>query len=205
MKLKICGLSKPDDVSTCIRYKVDYCGFILNFPKSHRFISLEEAKILTGLKKQNTKFVGVLVSPKENELEIFSKLNLDYFQLYGNYNNEQLIDIRRKYKKKIITTIQVKNKEDVENYKKVEEGSDIILWDSTGYQESLGWDFNWIKAVSTNKEKMIAGNITMEKLNDLINLANIVDVSGALETNKVKDIDKIKKFINRIEQINNEN
>ncbi len=205
MKLKICGLSKPDDVTTCIRYKVDYCGFILNFPKSHRFISLEEAKILTGLKKQNTKFVGVLVSPKENELEIFSKLNLDYFQLYGNYNNEQLIDIRRKYKKKIITTIQVKNKEDVENYKKVEEGSDIILWDSTGYQESLGWDFNWIKAVSTNKEKMIAGNITMEKLNDLINLANIVDVSGALETNKVKDIDKIKKFINRIEQINNEN
>ncbi len=205
MKLKICGLSKPDDVTTCIRNKVDYCGFILNFPKSHRFISLEEAKILTGLKKQNTKFVGVLVSPKENELEIFSKLNLDYFQLYGNYNNEQLIDIRRKYKKKIITTIQVKNKEDVENYKKVEEGSDIILWDSTGYQESLGWDFNWIKAVSTNKEKMIAGNITMEKLNDLINLANIVDVSGALETNKVKDIDKIKKFINRIEQINNEN
>ena len=62
-----------------------------------------------------------------------------------------------------------------------------------------------IKAVSTNKAKMIAGNITMEKLNDLINLANIVDVSGALETNKVKDIDKIKKFINRIEQINNEN
>ena len=205
MKLKICGLSKPDDVTTCIRNKVDYCGFILNFPKSHRFISLEDAKILTGLKKQNTKFVGVLVSPKENELEIFSKLNLDYFQLYGNYNNEQLIDIRRNYKKKIITTIQVKNKEDVENYKKVEEGSDIILWDSTGYQESLGWDFNWIKAVSTNKEKMIAGNITMEKLNDLINLANIVDVSGALETNKVKDIDKIKKFINRIEQINNEN
>ena len=205
MKLKICGLSKPDDVTTCIRYKVDYCGFILNFPKSHRFISLEDAKILTGLKKQNTKFVGVLVSPKENELEIFSKLNLDYFQLYGNYNNEQLIDIRRKYKKKIITTIQVKNKEDVANYKKVEEGSDIILWDSTGYQESLDWDFNWIKAVSTNKEKMIAGNITMEKLNDLINLANIVDVSGALETNKVKDIDKIKKFINRIEQINNEN
>ena len=205
MKLKICGLSKPDDVTFCIRNKVDYCGFILNFPKSHRFISLEDAKILTGLKKQNTKFVGVLVSPKENELEIFSKLNLDYFQLYGNYNNEQLIDIRRNYKKKIITTIQVKNKEDVENYKKVEEGSDIILWDSTGYQESLGWDFNWIKAVSTNKEKMIAGNITMEKLNDLINLANIVDVSGALETNKVKDIDKIKKFINRIEQINNEN
>ena len=205
MKLKICGLSKPDDVTTCIRYKVDYCGFILNFPKSHRFISLEDAKILTGLKKQNTKFVGVLVSPKENELEIFSKLNLDYFQLYGNYNNEQLIDIRRKYKKKIITTIQVKNKEDVENYKKIKEGSDIILWDSTGYQESLGWDFNWIKAVSTNKEKMIAGNITMEKLNDLINLADIVDVSGALETNKVKDIDKIKKFINRIEQINNEN
>ena len=48
---------------------------------------------------------------------------------------------------------------------------------------------------------MIAGNITIEKLNVLKDVADIVDVSGALETNKVKDINKIKEFINEIGKI----
>ena len=52
---------------------------------------------------------------------------------------------------------------------------------------------------------MLAGNITVEKLKDLVNLADIIDVSGALETNKVKDINKIKKFITEIKKINGPN
>jgi phosphoribosylanthranilate isomerase len=52
---------------------------------------------------------------------------------------------------------------------------------------------------------MVAGNITINNLNELVNLADIVDVSGALETNKVKDINKIKKFIAEIKKINYEN
>ncbi|MDC0903799.1 hypothetical protein OAS21_05040 [Pelagibacteraceae bacterium] len=101
--------------------------------------------------------------------------------------------------------MQVKKKDDVNNYKTVEKGSDIILWDSSGYEESLSWDYNWIRPISTKVEKMVAGNISIEKLNDLIGLADIIDVSGALETNKVKDIVKIKKFANQIKKINNEN
>ena len=52
---------------------------------------------------------------------------------------------------------------------------------------------------------MIAGNITIEKINELAGLADIIDVSGALETNKVKDINKIKKFIEEIKKVNNAN
>ena len=52
---------------------------------------------------------------------------------------------------------------------------------------------------------MVAGNITIDKIQDLKNLANIIDVSGALETNKVKDINKIKKFNTEIKKLNNEN
>ena len=52
---------------------------------------------------------------------------------------------------------------------------------------------------------MIAGNITINKLNELKSLADIVDVSGALETNKVKDINKIKKFTTEIKKISHEN
>ena len=205
MKLKACGLSNPLEVETCVSLNVDYCGFILNYPKSHRFISLDKAKNLTDIYKGNSNFVGVLVRPSEEDLINFSKLNLDYFQLYGDYNVEDLKKIKKRFNKKIITTIQVKSRDDVDNYKKIEDGSDIILWDSSGYDQSLSWDYNWIKHISTKVEKMVAGNISIEKIDDLIDLSDIIDVSGALETNKVKDINKIKKFITKFNEINHAN
>ena len=52
---------------------------------------------------------------------------------------------------------------------------------------------------------MVAGNVDIDKLDNISNLADIVDVSGALETNKLKDIDKIKKFLNKIKEINDKN
>jgi len=87
----------------------------------------------------------------------------------------------------------------------VESNSAIILWDSSGYEESLSWNYDWLKTVSTNVEKMVAGNITIDKIKNLVNLADIIDVSGALETNKVKDINKIKKFTTEIKKISHEN
>ena len=147
----------------------------------------------------------MLVKPSEEELAVYSKLNLDYFQLYGNYSDNEIFYIKDKFKKKIISSIQVNVREDIQKYKKVEKNSDIILWDSSGYEKSIGWDFNWIKSVSTDAKKMLAGNITIEKLQDLINLTDIIDVSGTLETNKVKDIIKIENFITELKRINNEN
>ena len=205
MKLKVCGLSNAIEIKTCVSINVNYCGFILNYPKSHRFISLDKAKKLTEIDKKNSKFVGVLVKPNEKELNQFSKLNLDYFQLYGDYQLNELKKIKEKFKKKIISTIQVKSKKDIYKYKLIESVSDIILWDSSGYEESISWNYNWIKSVSVKAEKMIAGNITINKLRTLANLADTVDVSGALETNKVKDIIKIKRFITEIKKINDEN
>jgi phosphoribosylanthranilate isomerase len=82
MKVKVCGLSKSSEVETSINYGANYCGFILNYPKSHRNISLEQAKNLTNIYKKNSKYVGVLVNPSQEELKIFSDLDFDYFQLY---------------------------------------------------------------------------------------------------------------------------
>ena len=205
MKLKVCGLSNSNEVETCVNENIDYCGFILNYPKSHRLISYNKAKDLMQIKKRNSKFVGVLVNPYEEELNNFSKLNLDYFQLYGNYNSSELIKIKKKFNKNIIATVQVRKREDINKYKEIESGSDIILWDSSGYEESLSWNFNWIKSVSVKAEKMIAGNITIDKIQNLIGLADTIDASGALETNKVKDINKIKKFAAEIKKISHEN
>ena len=69
MKVKICGLSTAEQVQTSIKYGADFCGFILNYPKSHRFINFEKAKKLTCIEKKGTKYVGVLVNPNNDELE----------------------------------------------------------------------------------------------------------------------------------------
>jgi len=195
MKLKVCGLIKEDHVRYCVQNKVEFCGFILNYKKSHRYISFNKAKKLTTVKKNKTKFVGVLVKPTDNELKRFSNLNLDYFQIYGNFNYFDLAKIKEKFKKKIISVIQVKKETDINKYKKFEKISDIILWDSTGYEKSLSWNYNWLSSIKTKPKKMIAGNITIDKIESLKNIADIIDVSGALETKKVKDIKKIKTFI----------
>ena len=205
MKVKICGLSTAEQVEISIKYGADFCGFILNYPKSHRFIEFEKAKELTEVEKKNTKYVAVLVNPKEDELEKFSKLNIDYFQIYGNYNSNLISNIKSKFNKKIIASIQVKNKKDVLNYKQFQGVADIILWDSSGLEYSLDWNFNWINSVPNNITKMIAGNININKIKKILKLADIVDVSGALETNKVKDTIKIKNFLNTFKKLNNEN
>ena len=100
MELKICGLSKILEVETCVANNVNYCGFILNYPKSHRYISFEQARALTNINREDTKYVGVLVKPSEKELETFSQLNFDYFQLYGNYSDAKIFEIKKKQKKK---------------------------------------------------------------------------------------------------------
>ena len=60
---------------------------------SHRYISYEKANKLFNINKKKTQYVGVLVKPSLEELEKFSQLNLDYFQLYGQYDNQLLFDI----------------------------------------------------------------------------------------------------------------
>ena len=202
MKIKICGLSKLKEVQFCIKEKVDFCGFILNYPKSHRFISYDKFKKIIDLDKKNTKFIGVLVSPSNKELEKYSKLNLDYFQIYGRNTLSDLQQIKNDFKTKIIPAIQVKNEADIHKYRDIEEISDIILWDSSGYEKSLSWNYEWMRNVTTKAKKMVAGNITIDTLETLFKLADIVDISGAAETNKVKDIEKIKNFLKKISKIN---
>ncbi len=202
MQVKVCGLKTAEQVETCIEYGADFCGFILNYKKSHRFINYQTIKQLTKINKKNTAYVGVFVNPTMNELKMFSSVNLDYFQIYGDLTLEQSTLIKLKYNKKIIMAIQVKEKKDILKYKTYKNIADIILFDSSGLHRSLSWNYNWIKIVPSSVTKMLAGNINMSMLGNLKEITDIVDISGALETNKVKNITKIKKFLNKIKRIN---
>ena len=202
MQVKVCGLTTAGQVETCVSYGANFCGFILNYKKSHRFVDYDTAEELTRINKKNSSYVGVLVNPSKDELKKFSKLNLDYFQIYGDYSDEKIREIKKDYKKKIIISLQIKQERDILKYKIVEKAADIILFDSSGLQKSLSWNYNWIKQVSSSVVKMLAGNINIDMLENLKEITDIVDVSGALETDKVKDINKIKKFLNKVKQIN---
>jgi phosphoribosylanthranilate isomerase len=202
MQAKICGLKTADQVENCVEYGADFCGFILNYEKSHRFIDYQTADRLTKINKKNTSYVGVLVDPNIDEIKKFSNLNLDYFQIYGGLNIEQIASIKSKYNKKIIMSLQIKKEQDILKYKLYKDLADIILFDSSGLHKSLSWNYDWIKSVPSSITKMLAGNIKISMLENLKEITDIVDVSGALETDKVKDIIKIKTFLEKIKQIN---
>ncbi len=202
MQAKICGLKTAEQVECSIKYGANFCGFILNYKKSHRFIDYQTADKLTTIDKKNSAYVGVLVNPTTDELKTFSKLNLDYFQIYGDLTGEEIALIKSKYNKKIIMALQIKEERDVLKYKTYEDTADIVLFDSSGLHQSLSWNYNWIKTVPSSMTKMLAGNINMDMLQNIKDITDIVDVSGALETDKVKDIIKIKTFLERLKQIN---
>ena len=202
MQVKVCGLSTAEQVKTCVKYGADFCGFILNYKKSHRFIDYKKAEQLTNIRKKKTAYVGVLVNPVDEELKIFSNLNLDYFQIYGDFTAEQISTIKSQHNKKIIMALQVKEEKDVLKYKVYEKIANIILFDSSGLHKSLSWNHDWIKTVPLSITRMLAGNIDIDMLKDIKKITDIVDVSGALETDKVKDLNKIKNFLKKIKQIN---
>ena len=84
--------------------------------------------------------------------------------------------------------------------------SSIILFDSKGYEKSVGFDHQLLNNVSTKVNKMLAGNIKYnENLDKYSKITDIIDISGSLETSGEKDISKIKVFLENISKIKNEN
>ena len=203
---KICGVS----TSTVLDYIINHpyspalIGFIVNFSKSKRYVKIERLKKLLIIDKKKCKFVAVLVKPDNNDLEKIKDLPFDYYQIY-DCNPEEIKFIKEKYNKKIISAITVEKKEDVSKYKNFVSISDIILFDSKGYEKSLSYDHNLLNEVPNNINKMIAGNIQFDDdIEKFRNICKYIDISGGLETSGVKDISKIDIFLNKIKQLNNE-
>ena len=198
---KICGLSKIIHVEKCIEYGASMCGFILFYPKSHRNLSLDKAKELTSLKHSKSN-VAVMVQPNKSQLESIKNLNFQYYQIYGDQDPDEINKIKKRYDVKIIKALTVETKENVLKYKKYQDISNVILFDSIGKEKSLSFDHSLLKDVSKNVIKMIAGNIQIQDLEKISKIADIVDVSGAVETEKKKDLTKIKEFLLKIKEIN---
>ena len=201
MLAKICGLTEKNQVKTCLEYGASMCGFILFYPKSHRNLSLQKVSELTSIKNSKSN-VAVMVEPSKFDLEKIKDLNFQYYQIYGNQDPTEINEIKKRNNVKIIKALTIETGKDVLKYKKYEAVSDIILFDSIGREKSLSFDHSLLKDVPKNVIKMIAGNIQVQDLEKISKIADIVDVSGAVETEKKKDLTKIKEFLLKIKEIN---
>ena len=207
MDAKICGVKDSETLAYIVNNSQPpkYIGFITNYPKSKRYIKYKDLKKLINIDKKKTNFVSVLVNPNDEILEKIKDLNFDYYQLY-DVSPEKTKIIKEKYKRKIISALTIDKKSDVEKYKKFEAISEIILFDSKGYEKSIGFDHQLLNSVSTSVKKMLAGNIHYnDKLDKYSKITDIIDISGSLETSGEKDISKIKFFLENISKIKNEN
>ena len=195
--LKICGISDPETLNYILNhpYPPKFIGFITIYKKSKRYVQYENLINLVDVNKKQTNFVSVLVSPTNELLEKIKDLNFDYYQLY-DVDPVRTMEIKKKYKIKIISAITISNKKDVDTYKDYLEISDIILFDSKGYDRSESFDHNLLEQVPDKINKMIAGNIQIDDIPNFKNKDFIIDLSGSIENNEgKKDIYKIDKLL----------
>jgi phosphoribosylanthranilate isomerase len=203
---KICGISDLDTLNFIVNhsYPPQFIGFICNYKKSSRYVEVEKLNELLKLDKKKSSFVAVLVKPDKDILEKIKHLPFDYYQIY-DCTAEEIKEIKQKYNKKIITALTIKDETDVKKYQLFSEVTDIYLFDSKGYEKSMAFDHALIEKIKINKPLMIAGNIQVnDNLENYKKIADIIDISGGLETSGVKDKSKIDIFLNKVEQVHNE-
>ncbi len=207
MKSKICGISntKTLEFLTNHPYPPEFIGFIVNYPKSKRYVDFQKLKTLLSIDKKKSSYVAVLVKPNLNILEKIKDLPFDYYQIY-DYIPDQIKTLKEKYNKKIIVAFTIQNIEDVKRHELYKNVANIYLFDSKGYEKSMSFNHSLIKNIKFDKEVMLAGNIQFnDDLEKYKEIADIIDISGGLETSGLKDISKIEIFLNKIKDIKNEN
>ena len=206
LKSKICGVSDTKTLRYIINHKnpPQFIGFIVNYPKSKRYVDIKKLIELTEIDKKNSLYVAVLVNPEKSILEEIKNLPFDYYQLY-DCSVDKMLSIKNTYNKKIIAALTIENSEDVKNYQLYKDVSDIYLFDSKGYEKSMSFNHTLIENIQSNKELMLAGNIQInDDLEKYKKIADIIDISGGLETSGLKDINKIEIFLNKLNDLNNE-
>ena len=206
MKSKICGISDRNTLKFLTEHALppEFIGFVVNFPKSKRYVEPKKLKDLLKIDKKNSFYVAVLVKPDKKILEKIKDLPFDYYQIY-DCEPDEIKDIKILYNKKIITAFTVRTLDDVKKYKFYKDVSDIFLFDSKGYEKSMSFEHDLIRDIKFDKEVMLAGDIKInDELENYKKIADIIDISGGVETSGVKDISKLEIFLKKIKKLNYE-
>lgn len=201
VKIKLCGMFREQDIEYVNAAKPDYIGFIVMFPKSHRNIDLETALRLKKRLSPEIKSVAVSVNaPVERFGEFANSGAADVLQLHGNEDAEYIAALRRLTNVPLIKAVKVASPADIEKANLLD--VDFLLLDS-GTGSGKAFDHSLIDRERITKPFFLAGGLTPKNVRAaaLETKPYGVDMSSGIETNKVKDREKILAAVNEIRSI----
>lgn len=195
-KIKICGLFNKADISYVNIAKPDYIGFV--FANSKRKIELDTAISFKKELDKNIKSVGVFVNESIKNIEIILKNNvIDLIQLHGVEDENYLNELKSITDKKIIKAFSIKSDIDFKNA--ILYPSDYLLFDSQ--VAGSGNKFDWGLITTCPKKFFLAGGINITNISSALELKPYaIDLSSGVETNGIKDKNKILDITKKIDR-----
>ena len=202
MIVKCCGLNPARDVQICLDLKVNFLGFIF-YEKSPRNIKISDLDILKNYNRKNSLFTAVTVNASNDFIDQIILKNIQCIQLHGSETNQRIKEIKQRSKLKVIKTIQVKDEADIGLYKKYSD-ADYILYDTPSMEGSIEFPADLINKLPKGENFALAGSISESTIDNIAKLGvKFCDLSSKLETKLgIKDHKKIKKFMGKVEKIN---
>ncbi|MDU2411298.1 bifunctional indole-3-glycerol-phosphate synthase TrpC/phosphoribosylanthranilate isomerase TrpF [Veillonella sp.] len=217
-KVKMCGISKVETIPAVVEAKPDYMGLV--FASSKRQVTVDQAKTLVEeLHKQYTKrynngaeqsnddeikTVGVFVNETlENLVSIAKEANLDAVQLHGDEDEAFIQSLKERTNVEVWKAVQIRSAADAEVW--IDSSADMLLFDAYHKDErgGTGEVFDWTSLDEFERPFMLAGGIDGTNVARAIRTVRPygIDISSGIETNGVKDDEKIKAFTNIVRTI----
>lgn len=198
MKIKMCGLKRPEDIVYANECLPDYIGFV--FAESRRKVSAQEAEKLGRQLDPAIRKVGVFVNePVRQLISISDEAGLDILQLHGDEGKEYIKEVRKKTGKEIWKAVRVRTAKDIREAE--EFTADKLLLDSFS-EDSYGgtgkiMDFSVLEQTDIRMPYFIAGGLTVDNLSEIIEKTGPygIDISSGIETGGIKNREKMLQVI----------
>lgn len=194
-KIKLCGLKRERDIDYANALMPDYIGFVFA-KKSSRYVTPDKAEALRKSLDDGIVSVGVFVNEDIEAIEqIASRGIIGAVQLHGSEDNEYMKRLRRKVRCPIIQAFRIEGREDIE--KANGSDADHIMLDSGG---GTGESFDHTLINGLKREFFLAGGLDCDNVREAISIYGpyAVDASSSLETDGVKDKNKMAAFVNAV-------
>lgn len=196
--IKVCGLTEVREAEYLNRFKIDFAGFVLFFPKSKRNISIEKAEEIMKRLDKNIKKTAVVVSPAKEQIIDICNSEFDYIQIHGKIEEEVL-------KMAQIPVLKAFNVDDMDEFKMYSSNEKIAGYVFDAAEPGSGRSFDWdilSQIERDGKLFVLAGGLNPDNVRKAVAAVNpdMVDVSSGVENDDGfgKDILKIEKFVKQI-------
>lgn len=201
-KIKICGLTRSEDIRIVNQYRPDYIGFV--FAESRRQVKDEQAEELKRMLSPEIKAVGVFVNDSTRHIaELCRRGIIDLVQLHGEEDEEYIRSLRAMTEKEIIKAVRVRSASDITEA--FGSTADYILLD-TYHKEQYGGSgvaFDWSMISKPVRPYFLAGGLNEENILQAVRLQQpfAVDVSSGVETDGKKDSEKVRRMIEKVRSV----